>query len=131
MLVNDPDHSQLALTVSGYVEKFVTISPRRLRLVSSVGQRIERAVMIIPEKKYPFKILDAKARRGKDIHFKLEETNKAEGISYILKVENLKKEKGYYFDMIELKTDSKIQPRIFVRVDGNIIEKRPKNKKTK
>jgi hypothetical protein len=43
-----------------------------------------------------------------------------------LTVENLKKDKGRYYDTISLKTDSKIRPLIKVRVNGYILDKEKK-----
>ncbi|MBW2583346.1 MAG: hypothetical protein JRE36_07160, partial [Deltaproteobacteria bacterium] len=40
--------------------------------------------------------------------------------AYGLKVENLKQGTGRYFDTIILETDSKILPRLRVRVYGNL-----------
>jgi hypothetical protein len=48
-----------------------------------------------------------------------------EGAGYILIVENLKKEKGRYYDMISLKTDSKIKPLIKINVYGHIVAPKP------
>jgi len=39
---------------------------------------------------------------------------------YVLTVENLKKEKGMYYDTINLKTDSKYLPEIRISVSARI-----------
>ena len=75
-------------------------------------------VAIIPEKKYPFKILDARAKDGENINFKLDETKSSNGQAYELKVENLRQKSGRYYDTIILKTDSKVRPELNVRVYG-------------
>jgi hypothetical protein len=126
VLSDDPKQPRLTLTVSGYVEKFATISPKVVRLVGPVGRPIKRSIMIIPEKKYRFAISGVEAQKGDNIRFELSETKNPEGSGYVLTIENLKKKKGRYFDVITLNTDSRIQPKIKLSVYGNILENRPK-----
>ena len=126
VLSDDPKQPQIVLTVSGFVEKFATISPKVVRLVGPAGQPIKRSVMIIPEKKYRFRITGVEAKKGDNIRLELSETNNPEGSGYVLAIENLKKESGRYFDVVTLKTDSKIQPEIKLSVYGNILENKPK-----
>jgi len=85
-------------------------------------------VKIVPEKKYPFKIIGSGSINPKNIRFTLEEAKPPEGVGYILIVENLKKEKGRYYDMITLKTDSNIKSLIKINVYGHIIEPKPSKK---
>jgi len=112
------------------VEKFASITPNRIRLAGCVGKELKTSVSIIPEKKYPFKIVNVTAKQGKNIRYKIEEFKKSKISEYVLTVENIKKETGRYFDIIHLKTDSKIQPEISIRVMGNIYAK-PINKTDK
>jgi hypothetical protein len=121
---NDPNNKNFNLKITGDVEKFVTISPSRLRLSGESGASIKGSVKIIPEKKYPFKILSVSAKNGKDIHQELKEAEHKEGKGYLLTVENIKKDAGRYFDVITLKTDSKIRPEIQISVYGNISSKK-------
>ena len=83
------------------------------------------SVNIIPEKEYLFKILKVAAKTEKFIDFELKETSKDTDISYMLTVKNKKDGPGRYYDVLTLKTDSKIQPEIDIRVHGNIFDKRP------
>ena len=103
---NDQKNPKLNLTVFGMVEKFVTIIPKNVILRGFVGGQLKTTVKIIPEEKYPFKIIESKAINGKNISFKLEEHKLSKGMEYVLTVENLKKDKGRYSDNISLKTDS-------------------------
>jgi hypothetical protein len=110
------------LTVTGEVEKFVTITPsRRVRLSGRAGQPIEETVTIIPGEKYPFKIIKAKATNGKRIYYYLSESMTPNGRQYVLTVKNIKTGKGRYLDTIVLKTTSKYRPEITIQVYGNII----------
>jgi hypothetical protein len=87
------------------------------------GKRLSGSLTIIPEEKYPFKIVEAVANIEENINYKLEEIKKSNRSGYLLTVENLKKTKGRYFDVIILKTTSKIRPEIKIKVYGNILEK--------
>jgi hypothetical protein len=125
---NTPNKPVLHLTVTGNVEKFVTIDPKRISLRGVAGSRIKSIVRIVPEEKYPFKITESQASNGKNIRFKLQTLNNTKKEEYMLLVENLKKDKGRYVDTIKLKTDSKIKPEIKIYVYGYIMDP-PKNKK--
>ena len=120
------------LAISGTVEKFVTISPRMVRLTGNMGQPIQSTVKIIPQKKYPFSILSVKAKNGKNISYSLDkinshkapyknDKNKNGKKEYLLHVKNIKNTAGMYRDFIILKTDSKIQPEIPIMVFARII----------
>jgi hypothetical protein len=115
---NDKNRPRQDLVISGPVEKFVTIRPKHVSLRGIAGDSIKGQVTIIPEKKYPFKILDVRAKDGKNINFQLDEVNKSNGQTYELKVENLREKTGRYYDTIILKTDSKVRPELNVRVYG-------------
>jgi hypothetical protein len=117
------------LTVSGQVEKFASISPKRVRLMGYVGQPLKTIVNIIPKKKYPFKIIGTQASDQKNIRYTLEETQDLQGTGYILSVENVRKEQGNYYALISLKTDSKIKPLIQISIYGNILEPKQTEKK--
>ena len=122
---NDKKRPRMNLVMSGQVERFVTIRPKHVNLRGYAGDSIKASVSLIPEKKYPFKILKARAKDGNNIKFELEDLTKSENGTYTLKVENLKKDTGRYFDTIILETDSKIRPELSVRVYGNL---RPRKK---
>lgn len=117
---NDKKRLRQDLVISGQVEKFVTIRPRHVSLRGFVGEPIKGTVTIIPEKKYPFKILNIRAKDGKNINFELEETKESDTTTYALKVENLKQDSGRYYDAIILETDSKIRSQLNVKVYGHL-----------
>ena len=88
------------------------------------GDAIKGTVTIVPDKKYPFKILDAQAQDGKNIRFELAELNPSSSRGYELKVENLRQQTGRYYDTIILKTDSDVRPELNVRVYGYLRERK-------
>ena len=115
---NDKKHPQQDLVISGQVETFVTIRPKHANMRGIVGDPIKGTVTIIPEKKYPFKIINSRAKDGKNIKYQLEETMVSDTTAYQLNIENLKTDAGRYYDAIILETDSKIRPQLSVRVYG-------------
>ena len=94
------------------------------------GEHPKKKVAIIPLEKYPFKILNVRAKNGQDIRFELHEEKSEKGFQYSLTVENLRLEKGRYFDIITLETDSNIKPTLSLRVYGDI-KPRPEEEKKK
>ena len=66
---NDKNRSRMDLAMSGQVEKFVTIRPKHINLRGYTGDSIKALVSVIPEKKYPFKILKISAKDGKKTRF--------------------------------------------------------------
>ncbi len=110
----------MKLTISGNVDKFVTIRPKRVKLRGIAGDEIKSKVTITPRKKYPFKIVKVSAKDGKDIRFELSEEKGEKGPVYALLIENKRSQKGRYFDMITLETDSNIQPKLSIRVYGDL-----------
>lgn len=101
------------------------MEPKYARLVGAAGTDIKRAITITREKAYPFKIVTAKARNGKDIAFDLQAFSKADAEGYILTIENKKTVAGRYADSVILTTDSQIKRTITVPVYGQIISAAP------
>ena len=132
VLNNDPNTPKLRLGISGDVERFATIKPRHVRLFGNAGDTITQTVTIVPEKKYPFKILETKARAGQFIKYELKSEEGPAGTQYKLVIENTRQEKGRYMDSILLKTDSSIRPQLRVNVFGLIRDPNsgPSGKKT-
>jgi hypothetical protein len=123
---NDKNRPRTDLVIFGMVEKFATIRPKHVNLRGYAGDTLTAKVSITPEPKYPFKILDVRAKDGKNIKFQLDEVESSANGAYELKVENQKSDTGRYFDTIFLDTDSKTRPQLRIRVYGNL--RPPKNK---
>ena len=121
---NDKTRPRYDLVISGPVEKFATIRPQHVSLRGYAGDSIKGKVTIIAEKKYPFKILDAKAQVGDNINVQLEEVKNSRGPAWELQVENLRQKTGRFYDTIILKTDSKFKPELNVRVYGYLRERK-------
>jgi hypothetical protein len=127
---NDQQHATLTLSISGDVEKFVTVNPSRVSLKGMVGEKIHTAVSIVPEKKHLFKIVNSRVKQGQNISYSLNEKKYSDVSGYILTIDNLKTDKGVYHDIIYLETDSKIQPEIQINIYGNIFDSQKSTGKT-
>lgn len=90
-----------------------------------MGTDIKKTITITREKDYPFKIVNVRAREGKDIAFDLKEFSKADADGYILTIENRKSAAGRYADRLILTTDSSIKRTITVPVYGRIYSTAP------
>lgn len=117
---NDPNASSVNLSITGRVDSFVEISPQRVTLNGQVGQPLRTAIRIQPRKEFPFRILGARAHKGDDITFTLEQAPQPAVDGYVLLVENRRKDAGRFWDRIDLKTDSEIQPMIRIPIYGHI-----------
>jgi len=111
----------ISLTVYGFVENFATVKPERVFLNGPVDKNISATLEIIPEEKYPFKILETSALNGNNIRVKLEKSPESKPTQYFLTVKNTAKVKGKYYDLIIIKTDNKIHPEIRIPILGNIL----------
>ena len=100
-----------------------------VKLEGAVGEQIKRTITIAANEKYPFKIIEDRAKVGKNIRYELKEVENTGAKKYLLYVENLKKQKGRYYDIIYLKTNKKPLPEIIIRVQGNIADIEPKSNK--
>ena len=118
VFTNDTNNPNLDLLITGDVEQFVTIQPRHISLRGYVGDPVKGSAIITLKEKYPFKILNARASKGKYIRFHLEEIKKSQTTAYELTVENFKQDVGRYYDSIVLETDSEIRPQLDVKVYG-------------
>lgn len=123
VMTNDSSSPESQLSVSGNVEKFVTITPPVVRLNGKIGEKLESLVKIVPEGKYPFKITKISAQEGKNIKYELKDKTSDSGLKeYAVTVENLKKDGGSYYDVLLIDTDSKIQPLLKINVMARLID---------
>ena len=122
VITNDPKNPRIKLTIGGMVERFVTVSPKYARLFGPAGNPIKADIALIQIEKHPFKLLGPPAQKTKNIRYSWEEMKEPDMTGYLLTIENLRNVKGRYFEMLTLKTDSKVYPEIKIRVQGNITD---------
>jgi len=112
----------VSIEITGNVEKFANITPNKLILRGNAGEPITGTVTVSPDPKYPFRVLETKPKNGTDIQARIEEKQENNTTTYIITVENLKKDPGRYYDVITLKTNSPVKPEIQLSVYGQILE---------
>jgi len=120
-----------SLIIAGRVDRFYILTPNMVKLEGDAGEQLKRTITIKVNEKYSFKIIEARAKVGKNIRYGFKKVKHAGGEKYILDVENLKKQKGRYYDIIYLKTDKRSLPEIMIRVQGNITDIESKSNKQK
>ncbi|MCJ7682654.1 MAG: hypothetical protein MUO68_00005 [Desulfobacteraceae bacterium] len=122
LFTTDKIQKEITIPIWGEIKapEIASIKPRRLTLTGSAREPVKGSVNIIPNDKYPFSITEVKPRDGKNIKYDLKVVEESGKKIYILTVENLKKEKGGYYDTINLKTDSKDLPEIRISVSARI-----------
>lgn len=119
----------MKMTIAGMVEKFVTITPKKIFLKGFAGDSIEQKVTIKSVEKYPFRVAKTRTQNGKHIKFELKEMPKGKGYEYELLIKNTRTDPGRYYDTIFLDTVDKNQPEIKIRVSGNVQAKKGKEVK--
>jgi hypothetical protein len=117
-----PKQPNVSVEITGNVEKFANITPSKLILRGNAGEALSGIVTVSPDPKYPFKVLETKPKNGTDIQVRTDQKLENNAASYVVTVENLKKDPGRYYDVITLKTDSPIKPEIQLSVYGQILE---------
>jgi hypothetical protein len=115
VMTNDPKQPVVHLTIAGPVDRFATITPRTLSLRGVSGETLRGTVSIMPEEKYPFKILDTYPVEGR-LKVQLDQIPQDGKTAYALQVENLRTEAGSFNDTVRVKTDHPLQPEMDVRV---------------
>ena len=120
VFTNDPHTQVVHLRVSGPVESFVTVSPRIVRFLGTLGESLEQRVKIIPARQQDVTITGARADSGKNIAFRLEPAAFPEGPGYWLTVTSTKDDPGTFYDYIYLTTQEKDLPELRIRVHGSI-----------
>lgn len=125
VFTNDPTRSRVILNVSGSVGEFAKMEPKYARLVGQAGADIHKVITITREKAYPFKILEARARNGKDIAVDIQEFKHVDADGYQVTIANTRMTAGRYADTVVLTTDSPIKRIISVPVYGQILSAAP------
>jgi hypothetical protein len=126
---DDQKKPRQTLVISGQVEAFAVIRPKRVVLRGMTGTPIKGFVTVVPKDKYPFKIVSVEVKNGKNIRYNLSEVQQQGKKGYLLVIENLQSEKGRFFDKISLKTNSSIKPEISIAVYGDIRDTPDKDRK--
>ena len=112
---DDPKNKQFYLTVGGEVDAVVKITPATVSLSGVPGEALESVVTITPAEKYPFSI--KKMSQKFDTQIKAELIPPGDGRrDWQVKVRAHSDKADDLYDIITLKTDSKLKPKLKIRV---------------
>ena len=117
---NDMRNPKIALTLVGQVIDYVKMTPTRVKLMGKLHQPLRTIVHIEPQNHFAYKLVGARAKEGKFIHYHLDPKDPSGKTGYRLIVENTKTDKGRYADTIYLTTDRSDLPLISIPVFGMI-----------
>jgi hypothetical protein len=116
---NDPDHSEVVLTMQGYGKPFIEIQPSHIiRFRGKPGEELRDQVRFISHLPGYWEIKEFKTNIPQfiDVTVKAEEP----GRIYVVEVRNKQQEAGNYAGVIELSTTSEKRPRLIMRVFGEL-----------
>jgi hypothetical protein len=118
---NDPAQPFLSLVVTGKVVKFVEVRPAQVRLEGQTGTPLAVDVEILPNKDYPFTILEVRTQNTNAVRSELvEQCTAGNNSRCLIRVENLKTTSGRYADTITVRTDNAAKPSFSIPVVGII-----------
>lgn len=118
IFLNDPERSQVTLTMQGWGKPTIEIQPHHIiRFQGKPGEELQAQVRFISHLNIPWEISNVTT----DIPQFIEVALKPEvpGKSYVLEVKNKSREAGRYAGKIEMKTNAARRPRLIVRVFGD------------
>jgi hypothetical protein len=119
-MTNDPNRPWLQVSVTGIMNKFAEIRPDRVRLIGPAGTTLFAEVEIVPKENHPFVIEGVQVKDGSFIKYEVTKQCTDKFASCVLRVENTRKEKGRYADVLYVKTNSELCPKIPIYVTGII-----------
>lgn len=114
---NDPVHEKINLEVTGFVEEVAKVEPNSVNFVGKPGDEFEQVVSITPSEKYNFKIQEISLKTDMYLTAELKMPQEGQNTWQIV-IKNIMTTPGRYFDIITVRTDSKIKPEIKIRVYG-------------
>ena len=116
---NDPDHSQVVLTMKGVAKPFIEIQPSHIiRFRGKPGEELRSQVRFTSHLPGNFEITEFKTNIPQfiDVAVKAEKPGRV----YVVEVRNKRQEAGNYAGVIELFTTSEKRPRLIMRVFGEL-----------
>ncbi len=113
---------EIRIGIRGEIKQphIANIFPRGVLLRGPANKLVSQKVRIVPTAKYSFEITEIKADDGENIRYEMAEDKKKKKREFVITVENQKKSSGRYFDILRVKTDSRIQPEFKITITGVI-----------
>jgi len=120
---DDPGNKQFYLTITGKVNAIVEIKPSVVSLSGVPGESLESMVTIIPAKNYPLNITEMVQKFNTNIKAELlaPEQGKRE---WRIRIKSFSNKADDFYDIITLKTDNPLKPRLKVRVYAIYFDKK-------
>ena len=116
---NDPDHSEVVLTMQGYGKPFIEIQPSHIiRFRGKPGEELRDQVRFISHLPDYWEIKEFKTNIPQfiDVTVKAVEPGRV----YVVEVRNKRQEMGNYAGVIDLFTTAANRPRLIIRVFGEL-----------
>lgn len=105
---NSKETPVLSADISGFIQQIADIVPERILLRGKSNEKIITSIIITQKNNFPFDIISISPKWGNEnVTAKLQRDNNTKIKQWILTVENLKQEKGSYWDVIYLETNKK------------------------
>lgn len=121
---DDPANKKLFLTITGKVNSVVHIKPAVVSLSGMPGQTLESTVTITPAENYDMKILGL-TQKFKNNNIKAQLLPPEQGSrEWRVKIESFSDKADDFYDILTLKTDSKLKPKLRVRVYAIYLDKK-------
>ena len=118
---DDPDKNTFRLHITGPVEKVFDVSEQAVHLDGKVGEKIVENVTVRPVEKFESRILSGDVKNGNNLDVKFLKDEPVRS-AWKISIRNTADGAGRYYDVITLKTDSTLVPKLKIRVFGNIQE---------
>jgi len=122
---DDPAKRQFYLVITGKVTRIVDVQPSVVSLSGAPGESLEAMVSITPAENYDLKILKMDLKFNTNIKAELlpPEQGKRE---WRIKINSFSDKADDFYDIITLKTDNPLKPRLKVRVYAIYFDKTAK-----
>ncbi len=114
---DDPDKEKFYLTVTGQVERVVTVSPAAVYLNGNAGGVLKQTIEITPSPKYNFSILGLEHNTDSGVFAVIVAPVKKDD-PWRINVEIVSETQENVFDILVVKTDSIHRPEIRIRVSA-------------
>jgi hypothetical protein len=119
VFLNDPQHPEITLTMKGWGLPMIDIEPHHIvRFQGKAGGEFKAQVRFVSHLSSPFEIKQVTTNIPQYIEVTL--NPEVAGKIYLLEVKNKRQEPGHYAGKIELTTNDRKKPRLFVRVFADL-----------
>lgn len=123
---DDPAKRKFTVTVKGPVEKVVDIKPPSVYMQGKPGDVLEKVISITPSPKYPLSILEIRKVNKTPIQADLVKPD-ADGDPWEIHIKAASGQVQTFYDVLQVKTDSKLVPLFAIRVYTVFTEPRVKS----